>query len=81
MQAFRLEVQTEVLYYHDCFSCMKFLFKPIPSVSYCIELLKVASQIAYQEAMEIGERYLSATPWSVEEKLVGLIFATLGIYL
>jgi hypothetical protein len=39
---------------------MHFLFKPIASVKDCIELLKVASQIGYQDVVEIGMKYLAA---------------------
>jgi hypothetical protein len=41
-------------------SSMHFLFKPIASVKDCIELLKVASQIGYQDVVEIGMKYLAA---------------------
>jgi hypothetical protein len=66
---FHLEVQTEPLYYRDCFARMDCPFlKPIPDVVYCIQLLKVASQIEYLELMDICVKYLSAAPWSVDEE-------------
>lgn len=50
---------------------MHYLFKPIGSVACCIELLKVASQIGFQDEIDIGVKYLAAVPWADdEEKLV-----------
>lgn len=65
---FYLEVHTEVRFYHECFARMHSPFKPISSVATCIQLLKVASQIQYDEVVENGLRYLSAVPWSGEEE-------------
>ena len=67
---FCLELQTDVVYYHDCFSRMKPLSfrKPIPSVEHCLELIKVASQIVYQELVDLGMNYLASTPWSADEE-------------
>jgi hypothetical protein len=69
---FHLELQADVVYYHDCFSRMEpgsfFQPKPIPSVDHCLELLKVASQIIFQEVVDLGIKYLSATPWSADDE-------------
>ena len=66
---FHLELQADVVYYRDCFSRMEpgSLFQPIPSVHHCLELLKVASQIVFQEVVDLGIKYLSATPWSADD--------------
>jgi hypothetical protein len=59
-----LELQTEVSYYEDCFSRMKSSVpKPIPSVTHCIELLKVAIQIQYEDLVNVGMKYLATVPW------------------
>jgi hypothetical protein len=68
---FHLELQADVVYYRDCFSRMepRSFFQPIPSVDHCLELLKVASQIVFQEVVDLGIKYLSATPWSVDDEV------------
>ncbi|KAG0604953.1 hypothetical protein M758_9G021600 [Ceratodon purpureus] len=65
---FRLEAHTEVRFYEDCFNRIYFPYKAIKSVGECIELLKVASQIAYAHVLDIGVKYLAAAPWSGEEE-------------
>lgn len=42
--------------------------KPIPSVEHCLELIKVASQIVYEELVDLGMNYLASTPWSADEE-------------
>jgi hypothetical protein len=68
---FHLELQADVVYYRDCFSRMEpgSLLQPIPSVNHCLELLKVASQIVFQEVVDLGIKYLSATPWSANDEV------------
>lgn len=66
---FHLEVQTDVKYYKDCFTRIRFPFKPIESVTDCIELFKVASQIQYDHVLDNCERYLAAVPWSDEQEM------------
>ncbi|KAG0625729.1 hypothetical protein M758_2G076500 [Ceratodon purpureus] len=65
---FYLEAQTDMVYYKDCFSRMHYLFKPIPSIAYCIELLKVASQILFQDLLSLGVKNLAASVWSISEE-------------
>lgn len=66
---FHLELLTEPHYYHDCFARMnRPLLKPIPTVTYGIQLFKVASQIEYLALMDICEKYLAAAPWSMDEE-------------
>ena len=68
---FHLEVQTDLRYYIDCFSRVKFPSKRIESVTDCIELFKVASQIQYDHVLGVCERYLAAVPWrDAEEKQI-----------
>jgi hypothetical protein len=68
---FHLELQADVVYYRDCFSRMEpgSFFQPIPSVEHCLELLKVASQIVFQEVVDLGIKYLSSTPWSADDEV------------
>jgi hypothetical protein len=68
---FHLELQADVVYYRDCFSRMapRSLFQPMPSVDHCLELLKVASQIMFQEVVDMGIKYLSAMPWSTDDEV------------
>jgi hypothetical protein len=68
---FQLELQADVVYYRHCFSRMEpgSLFQPIPSVDHCLELLRVASQILFQEVVDLGIKYLSATPWSTHDEV------------
>lgn len=44
------------------------LLKPIPTVSYGIQLYKVASQIEYLALVNTCEKYLAAAPWSTAEE-------------
>jgi hypothetical protein len=39
------------------------------STKCCLELLKVASQIVFQEVVDLGIKYLSATPWSADDEV------------
>jgi hypothetical protein len=73
---FHLELQADVVYYRDCFSRMEpgSLFQPIPCINHCLELLKVASQIIFQEVVDLGIKYLSATPWSADDEVKILRF-------
>jgi hypothetical protein len=68
---FHLELQADVVYYRDCFSRMEpgSLLQPIPCVDHCLELLKVASQIVFQEVVDLGIKYLLATPWSADDEV------------
>jgi hypothetical protein len=68
---FHLELQADVVYYRDCFARMEpgSFFQPIRSVDHCLELLKVASQIVFQEVVDLGIKYLSAMPWSVDDEV------------
>lgn len=67
---FHLELQADVVYYRDCFSRMKPLsfLKPIPTVEHRLELMKVASQIVYQEVVDLGINRLAAAPLSSDEE-------------
>lgn len=67
---FVLEVQTDVQYYFECFSNMYPPFlKTFHGVTQSVELLKVASQIDYQELMERVSLYLSTMFWSDEDEI------------
>ncbi|KAG0570714.1 hypothetical protein KC19_6G182800 [Ceratodon purpureus] len=65
---FYLVAHTEVRFYRECFTRMYSPCAEIVSVDDCIQLLKVASQIQYDEVMDIGVRYLASVPWSEEEE-------------
>lgn len=64
-----LEVQTDVEYYVDCFTRMYSLAKTFENVQKGLELLKVASQIEYEELMERICFYLSSVGWSEEDRI------------
>ena len=51
--------------------------KPILRVTFCMELLKVASQIQYQELVDMGMKHLAPVPWihGQEEIFATLYFA------
>ncbi|KAG0504429.1 hypothetical protein KC19_N033100 [Ceratodon purpureus] len=57
---FHLELQAHAVYYRECFSRMKPLdfLKPIRSVEHCLELLKIAQQIMYQDLVDLGIKLL-----------------------
>ena len=69
---FYLEAQTDIFYYQDCFTRMKFPYpEPIRSVKDCIELLKVASQIQCQDVLDMGMKFLAGVAWVYDdEKLI-----------
>ncbi|KAG0555292.1 hypothetical protein KC19_12G158700 [Ceratodon purpureus] len=77
---FHLELQAHAVYYRECFSRMKPLdfLKPIRSVEHCLELLKIAQQIMYQDLVDLGIKYLSAAPWTSDEEKQIRSFCTLG---
>lgn len=67
---FVLEVQTDVQYYFDCFSNMYSPFaKNFQGARQSVELLKVASQIDFQQLMERISLYLSTIFWSDEDEI------------
>lgn len=41
--------------------------KPIPNVTYGIQLFEVASHIEYHALMDVCQKYLAAEPWSTAE--------------
>lgn len=66
---FVLEAQTGVESYFDCFSRMYSPFKIFESVEQALELLKVASQIDFEDLMERISIYLSCKRWSEEDEM------------
>lgn len=67
---FVLEVQTDIQYYFDCLSNMYSPFvKSFQDVKQSVELLKVASQIDFQELVERISLYLSTRFWSEEDEI------------
>lgn len=61
---FYLELETEIMYYTDCFARMNFSFpRPITDAGTCIGLLKVASQIQYEALLNDGMKILATLPW------------------
>lgn len=51
---FWLQIETEVAHYHDCFARMHFPFTPFRSVRDCIQVMRVAAQIQFEEVLEQG---------------------------
>ena len=64
-----LDVHTNVKYYKECFSCMySSNSMDISNIKHCLKLLKVATQISYEELIKACVSYLESIPWSLDDE-------------
>ena len=69
---FSLEVQADIKFYFHCFSSMYLPFpqnRSFGGIKYGLELVKVASQIDFQELLDHILLYLSTIFWSDEDEI------------